>query len=271
MLFLIKSIILGIIQGITEFLPVSSTGHLIIIEHYLKLSTNKAFTDMFDVVIQAGSIIAVVLYFRKIIFSDIAAIKRFDWKSDFLRLWLKIFVGFAPAIIIGALCASTIKEKLYAPAPVACALIIGALLLLYAESKLKTVKVSTVDEIKFKHAVIIGLFQCLAFWPGMSRSGATIIGGLLIGFSRTVAAEFSFFLSIPTILAAAAHDLLKVFKSGIAFSHFEWTALIIATAVSFIVSYLVISALMNFIIKQKFVIFAYYRIILGIIVLIFAK
>lgn len=173
---------------------------------------------------------------------------------------------FLPAMVLGLLFKDFLEEHLFYPKPVALALIVGALLLLYAESRLKRVRVYNTDEISYKDAFVIGLIQCLAMWPGMSRSASTIIGGLLIGLSREVAAEFSFFLAIPTLIGAA---VLMVVKGGLAFSLYQWIVMLVGTVVSFIVAYIVIAFFMSYIKKRKLAPFAYYRIILGIIVLLF--
>ena len=285
----IKAIILGIIQGLTEFLPVSSTAHLIIIEKFLRLADNVEFVNMFDVVIQTGSIIAVIIYFRKKIFPPPELIKNFktvlpmliksggninsekDCSSvKILSLWLKIAVAFLPAAILGLLFAKKIDYLFEKPIPIAGALIVGAILLLIAEKKAAgNTKIDSEFSITFLQAFIIGLFQCLALWPGMSRSGSTIIGGFFLGFSRKAAAEFSFFLSIPTIIGAGVYKLIKTLKSGIILNQEEWIALAIGTFVSFIVAYIVIAMFMNFIRKHKLSVFAYYRILLGIIIILF--
>lgn len=267
---IIKAIILGIIQGLTEFLPVSSTAHLIIIEKYLILSKNILFTNMFQVVIQSGSILAVIIYFRKKIIPDRGIIKNFNFKDKYVLLWAKICAAFFPAAIAGLIFSDKIDELFEKPRPIAYALIAGAILLLIAEKySEKNVKIDSEHDASFLKAFIVGVFQCLALWPGMSRSGSTIIGGFFSGFSRKAAAEFSFFLSIPTILGAGAYKLIKVINSGAVFTNGEWTALIIGTFVSFLTAYAVIALFMNFIRKNKLSVFAYYRIVLGTIIIIF--
>ncbi|MCX7883902.1 MAG: undecaprenyl-diphosphate phosphatase, partial [Caloramator sp.] len=196
---IIKAIILGIIEGLTEFLPVSSTGHLIIANKFIKFT--GSFANAFDVVIQVGAILAVIIYFKDKLFPKFGHGKQ---SGKVYRLWGKVVVGFLPAMVLGFLLNDFLEEHLFYPRPVAMALIVGALLLLYAENRLKRVRVHDTDEISYKDAFIIGFIQCLAMWPGMSRSASTIIGGLLIGLSREVAAEFSFFLAIPTLIGAAA-------------------------------------------------------------------
>ncbi|MBP7654562.1 undecaprenyl-diphosphate phosphatase [Candidatus Dependentiae bacterium] len=267
---IIKAIILGIIQGLTEFLPISSTAHLIIIEKYLFLSENIPFVNMFKVVIQSGSIIAVIIYFRKKIIPQPNLIKHFSFRDRYIQLWLKICLAFFPAAVAGLLFSDKIDELFEKPVPIAYALIFGALLLLFAEKKSeKNTVIYDEHNISFIKAFIVGIFQCLALWPGMSRSGSTIIGGFFLGFSRKAAAEFSFFLSIPTIIGASSYKLFKTLNDGLILSQSEWITLAAGTLVSFIVAYAVIALFMNFIRKNNLYVFAYYRIILGILVLIF--
>ncbi|GFR34442.1 undecaprenyl-diphosphate phosphatase [Thermobrachium celere] len=257
---ILKAIILGIIEGLTEFLPVSSTGHLIIANKYISFTGN--FANVFDVVIQVGAILAVMLYFKDKIFP------KFEDKRQarrVFRLWYKVVVGFLPAAVLGFLLDDYIEEHFFNPRTVAYALIFGAILLLFAEARLKRIKVDDVDEMTYKDALGVGLFQCLALWPGMSRSASTIIGGLFLGLSREVSAEFSFFLALPTIIGAS---VLKLFKSGLMFTPYEWLVLFVGTFVSFVVALIVIAAFMSYIKKRKLAPFAYYRIILGIIVLL---
>ncbi len=257
---IIKAIILGIIEGLTEFLPVSSTGHLIIANKYLDFT--GSFANTFAVVIQVGAIFAVLIYFKDKVFP------RFNDKrglSEYFSLWFKVAVGVIPAVILGLLFEDYIDEHFFNPTTVAVALIVGAVLLLYSERRSKTVKVSHEKYITYRQAFLVGVFQCLALWPGMSRSASTIIGGLFLGFSRKVAAEFSFFLAIPTLIGAA---ILKLAKAGLDYSSYEWLIIGIGTFVSFIVAYVVIAFFMNYIKKRDLSPFAYYRIVLGILVLI---
>ena len=258
---IIKAIILGIIEGLTEFLPVSSTGHLILANDYLKFEGD--FANLFAVVIQSGAIVAVLIYFRDKVFP------KFESKEtmkEYVSLWSKVIVGIIPAGFLGVVLGldEVIEQYLFSPIPVALALIFGALLIMYAENRMKEVKVHNEAEITFKQAFIVGCAQCMALIPGMSRSASTIIGALFLGFDRSVAAEFSFFLAIPTILGAS---LIKLLKAGFAFTRFEWIVLGVGTFVSFIVAYVVIAMFMNYIKKHDFKVFAYYRIVLGIIVL----
>lgn len=257
---ILKAIILGIIEGLTEFLPISSTGHLIIANKYISF-TGK-FANVFDVVIQVGAIVAVIIYFREKLFPK--PNDREEANKTY-SLWFKVIVGFIPAAILGFLFDDYIEAHFFNTTTVAMALIVGALLLLYAEARLKRVKVSSIDGISYGNALTVGIAQCMALWPGMSRSASTIIGGLFIGLSREVAAEFSFFLAIPTLIGASA---LKLYKSGLNFSSNEWMVLFVGTLTSFIVAYLVIAAFMGYIKTKKLAPFAYYRIALAILVLL---
>ncbi|WDC85037.1 undecaprenyl-diphosphate phosphatase [Caloramator sp. mosi_1] len=257
---ILKAIILGIIEGLTEFLPVSSTGHLIIANKYISFTGD--FANAFNVVIQVGAILAVIFYYKDKIFP------KFDNKiqtKKVFNLWYKVVVGFIPALILGFLFDDYIEEHFFNPRTVAYALIFGALLLLFAENRLKRVKVDDVDNLSYKDAFLVGVFQCLALWPGMSRSASTIIGGLFLGLSREAAAEFSFFLALPTIIGAS---VLKIFKAGFMFTPYEWIVLFVGTFVSFVVALIVIAAFMSYIKKKKLAPFAYYRILLGILVLL---
>lgn len=260
---ILKAIILGIIEGVTEFLPISSTGHLIIANHYITFTGN--FADTFDVVIQVGAILAVVVLFWGKLFP------KFSDKRQSRRvysLWGKVIVGAIPAALLGLKFEKYISSKLFFPKPVAFALIIGAVILLIVESKFKYVRVETTDKITYKDSFIVGIFQCLALWPGMSRSASTIIGGLFMGLSREAAAEFSFFLALPTLLGAA---LLKLAKMGFVFTSQEWILLAVGTVVSFVVALVVVSAFVNYLKKKKLAPFAYYRIVLGVLVLLLLK
>lgn len=257
----LKAIILGIIEGLTEFLPVSSTGHLIIVGEYLKFADER-FSNVFNFVIQMGAILAVVLFFRDKLFPKPG--NREQSKKVF-NLWVKVAVGCIPAGILGFLFDDFMEEHFYNSLAVALALIIGALLLIFAERRLKKVKVSSTEDITYGNALAVGAAQCLAMWPGMSRSASTIIGGLFVGLSREVAAEFSFFLAIPTIVGASGYKLLK---AGLDFTPDEWMIMFIGILVSFIVAYIVVAAFMSYIRKRKLEPFAYYRIALGILVLL---
>ena len=275
---IIKSAIFGIVEGITEWLPISSTGHLILVEQFLKFKeVSPEFWGMFQVVIQFGAILAVVfLYWNKIwpiTKNKEKAIKKtgilsyFD--KDTMNLWGKILVGCIPAAIIGLLFDEVFEALFYNPICIAIALIVFGIAFIVIETWNKNRKGlrENNSQITYKDALIIGVFQLLAaIFPGTSRSGSTIIGGLLIGLSRPNAAEFTFYLAIPTMLGAS---LLKLVKFGFAFTNIEIIILLIGMLISFIVSMLVIKFLMNYIKKHDFKVFGYYRIILGIIVLVY--
>ena len=273
---IIKSIIFGIVEGITEWLPISSTGHLILVEQFLKFEqVSPEFWSMFQVVIQFGAILAVVvLYFKKIwpfTKNKDKAIKKTGILSYFdkniMNLWGKILVGCIPAAVIGLLFDDVFEALFYNPVCIAIALIVFGIAFIVIENWNKNKKggKESNSQITYKDALIIGVFQLIAaIFPGTSRSGATIIGGLLIGLSRPNAAEFTFYLAIPTMLGAS---LLKLVKFGFAFTSAEIIILLVGMLISFIVSMFVIKFLMNYIKKHDFKVFGYYRIILGIIVL----
>jgi len=273
---LIKSIIFGVVEGITEWLPVSSTGHLILVEQFIKFNVvSDGFWEMFEVVIQLGAILAVVILFFKQIWpftnDKEKAISKTGILSylnkDIMNLWGKILVACIPAAIIGLLFDELFEKLFYNPACIATALIVFGIAFILVENRNKTKKSEkeTSNQITYKDAIIIGFFQLLAaIFPGTSRSGATIIGALLIGLSRPVAAEFTFYLAIPTMFGAS---LLKILKFGLSFTTVEITILLLGMFVAFMVSLFVIKFLMNYIKKNDFKIFGYYRIVLGIIVL----
>lgn len=273
---IIKAIIFGIVEGVTEWLPISSTGHLILVEQFLKFNeVSPDFWNMFQVVIQFGAILAVVvLYIKKIwpfTTDKEKGIKQTGplsyLKKDIMNLWGKILVACIPAAVIGLLFDEVFEKLFYNPFCIAIALIVFGIAFIYVENRKQSNKnkKDTTDKITYKDSLIIGFFQLLAaIFPGTSRSGSTIIGGLLLGLSRPNAAEFTFYLAIPTMFGAS---LLKILKFGLSFTGMELTLLLVAMAVSFIVSILVIKFLMSYIKKHDFKAFGYYRIILGIIVL----
>ena len=265
---LIKVIILGVVEGITEWLPISSTGHMILVDEFIKLDVSAEFLEMFLVVIQLGAILAVVvLYWQKLIPFDY----KNNWKikKDTFSMWFKIITACVPAAVIGLLFDDQLNELFYNPLTVAIALIVFGILFIFIENfnKGKKSKINSLNEITYNTALIIGIFQLIAaIFPGTSRSGATIVGALLIGVSRTVAAEFTFFLAIPVMFGAS---LLKLVKFGLVFSASEFILLIIGMLVAFVVSMLTIKFLMSYIKKHDFKVFGWYRIVLGIIVLIY--
>lgn len=270
MIEILKSIIYGIVEGITEWLPVSSTGHMILLEEIVPMNVSKSFWSMFLVVIQLGAILAVVLlYWNKIFpFKKTREGKYVSVKSIWI-LWSKILVATIPAAVIGLALDDWIDEHLYNGFVVAIMLILVGVAFIYVENRNKDMRptVNSLSALSYKDALIIGLFQVIAaVLPGTSRSGATIIGGLLIGVSRAVAAEFTFFLAIPVMFGAS---LLKLVKFGFAFSFLEFFILIIGMLVALVVSIFVIRFLMSYIKKHDFKVFGWYRIVLGIIVLIF--
>ena len=270
---ILKVIVLGIVEGITEWLPISSTGHLIIVNEFLKLKASDAFVEMFNVVIQLGAILAViVLYFKRLWPIDKKKdSKGLEWNKDKHILWAKILVACVPAGIIGILFDDKIDEIFYNPYVVSVTLIIYgvAFILIEIRNRNKEFKITDVRAMTFKTALIIGLFQVLALIPGTSRSGATIVGAMLIGTSRTAAAEFTFFLAIPVMAGASLVKILKFVSDGTGFTQNELYMLIIGMLVAYLVSMLVIKFLMSYIRKHDFKPFGVYRIILGIAVLLY--
>ena len=262
---LLKIIFLGIVEGISEWLPISSTGHMILVDEFVKLKVSPEFMELFLVVIQLGAILAVVvIYFNKLLPFELK--KGIKVKQDIMTLWYKIIVASVPAAIIGLLFDDIIDELFYNPLTVACTLIIYGVLFIIVEKKNKNKKVQyeSIKDVTFKVALMIGLFQLLALIPGTSRSGATILGGILIGTSRVVAAEFTFYLAIPVMLGAS---LLKLLKFGFIFTTVEILTLAIGMLVAFIVSIIAIKFLMRYIKQNDFTVFGYYRIVLGVLVL----
>lgn len=261
---IIKAIILGIVEGLTEFLPVSSTGHLILVNQFA--SFDEQFTKMFDVFIQFGAILAVILFFRKKLFAIFDDNRKINPVT--LDLWKKVIVGVLPALAIGAVCNDFIEELLFNPITVAIALFVGGIVLVIIERSHRQASINTIAELSYKTAILIGLIQCLAMIPGTSRSAATVIGAMLLGCSRVVAVEYSFYLAIPTILAASAYSFLKLFiKSGLAISSQQLVVLSAGFITAFFVAWAVIAVFMRYIAKKDFRPFGYYRIVLGAIVL----
>ena len=270
MIEILKSILYGIVEGITEWLPISSTGHMILLEEIMPMNVSKSFWSMFLVVIQLGAILAVVvLYWNKIFpFRKNKEGKYTSVKSIWI-LWSKILVATIPAAIIGLALDDWIDAHLYNGFVVAIMLILVGVAFIYIENRNKDMRpsVNSLSALSYKDALIIGLFQVVAaILPGTSRSGATIVGGLMIGVSRAVTAEFTFFLAIPVMFGAS---LLKLVKFGLAFSVLEFFILVIGMVVAFFVSIFVIRFLMSYIKKHDFKVFGWYRIVLGAFVLIF--
>jgi undecaprenyl-diphosphatase len=258
----VNSIILGIVEGVTEFLPISSTGHLIIVNRFVNFT--GSFADLFDIVIQLGAILSVIVYFwnRLVPWGND---KDADGRREVWSTWFKAIVAVVPALAVGALFDEKIKKLFFNPASVAAALIIGGVLLIIIERRNRTAKYLTVKEFTYKTALFIGLIQCLSMIPGTSRSAATIIGAMLLGASRGAAVEFSFFLAIPTMVAASGYSLLK---AGATLTVTEWQVLAAGFTASFLVDWAIIAFLMNYIRKNDFKPFGYYRIVLGMIVIV---
>ncbi len=263
-----KAIILGVIEGITEWLPVSSTGHMILVDEFLQLGMSDAFKEMFFVVIQLGAIMAVVILYWKKIFPFSFNKKPFV-QNDIIIMWIKIVIACVPAAIVGLMWDDEINALFYNFQTVAIMLILFGILFIIVENsnKGRRPKVTNMNQLTYKMAIIIGLFQLIAaIFPGTSRSGATILGALLIGISREIAAEFTFFLAIPVMFGAS---LLKLVKFGLVFTSFELIVLVVGTLVSFVVSVWAIKFLMGYIKKHDFKVFGWYRIVLGVILLVY--
>ena len=263
---LLKVVVIGIIQGITEWLPISSTGHMILAEELLKLNVSDEFMEMFRVVIQFGSILAVVvLYFKKL--NPFAPSKTQAEKRDTWTLWFKVLVGIIPAGVVGVLLDDWLDEHLYNYVTVAAALIVYGILFIVIEkrNKNRSLPTKTLSELTYKKSLAIGAFQMLSLIPGTSRSGSTIIGASILGCERPVAAEFSFFMAIPVMLGAS---LLKLVKFGFDFTSTELIVMAVGVVTAFVVSIAAIKFLMDYIRKRDFSVFGWYRIVLGIIVLI---
>jgi undecaprenyl-diphosphatase len=262
---LLKALLLGIVEGITEWLPISSTGHMILVDEFIRLNASDAFKEMFFVVIQLGAILAVVmLYFHKL--NPFTLKKTKEEKADTISLWLKVIVGVLPAGVLGVLFDDLLDQYLYNYQTVAVALIIYGILFIIIENRNhdKVAKIKSFRELSYKTAVMIGMFQVLSLIPGTSRSGATILGAIILGASRYIAAEYSFFLSIPVMFGASA---LKLVKFGFDFSGMEIAVLLTGMIVAFVVSIAAIRFLLTFIRNNDFKPFGWYRIILGILVI----
>lgn len=276
MLDIIKSIILGVVEGITEWLPVSSTGHIILVDEFINLGMSEQFKEMFDVVIQLGAILAVVLVFWKKLWpftSD--KTKGYSYitkgngyiKKDIMEMWFKVVVACLPTLILVPF-NDKIDELFYNYKVVSAALIIYGFLFILIEkyNKNRKSKVDDMAQLSYKYAILIGLFQMLAVIPGTSRSGSTILGAILLGVSRVTAAEFSFYLAVPVMFGAS---FIKLLDFGFSFTGMEIAVLVTGMITAFVVSVLVIKFLMNYIRKKDFTVFGYYRIILGIVVILY--
>lgn len=270
MLEYLKVILLGFVEGITEWLPVSSTGHLILVNEFVKLNASEAFMEMFNVVVQLGAIMAVVvLNFHKL--NPFSPKKSQKQKIHTIQLWMKVVFACIPAGVLGILLDDWMEEHLFNYIVVALMLIIYGVLFILVENwnKTRTPEVTKLTQLSYKTAFLIGCFQVLSLIPGTSRSGATIIGALLLGVSRYVAAEFTFFLAIPVMFGASGLKLLKFFVKGGGFVGSELALLLVGCLVAFVISIVAIKFLMGYIKKNDFKVFGYYRIVLGALVLIF--
>lgn len=262
---LLKAVFLGIVEGITEWLPISSTGHMILVEQFIQLNASDAFKTMFFVVIQLGAIMAVVLlYFHKL--NPFSPRKSLKEKKNTMEIWYKVIIGVIPAGVLGVLFDDWLDAHLYNYQTVAITLVIYGILFIIIENRNKgrNSKIRTFSDLSYKTAFLIGMFQVLSLIPGTSRSGATILGGILLGASRSIAAEYSFFLSVPVMFGASA---LKLVKFGLVFTKMEIAILLTGMIVAFVVSVIAIRFLMRYIKNNDFKAFGWYRIILGILVI----
>ena len=268
MIELLKAVLFGIVEGVTEWLPVSSTGHLILLNELVALNVSEEFKSMFDVVIQLGAILAVVvLFFHKL--NPFSPSKSFQEKKDTWQLWAKVVVSIIPSGLVGVLFDDWMDANLHTSTVVAAMLILYGVAFILVERMYhgRHLAIQDVNQMDYRTAIGIGLFQCLSLIPGTSRSGSTILGGIFLGASRSAAAEFSFFMAIPTMLGASGIKLLKFFLTGVGFAGGELAVLLIGCAVSFLVSLLVIRGLMSYVRNHSFAVFGVYRIVLGVIVL----
>ena len=267
---ILKAVLFGIVEGITEWLPVSSTGHIILLDEFIRLSASEEFKSMFDVVIQLGAILAViVMFFHKLNPFDKGkspAKKKATWE-----LWFKVCAAIVPSGVIGVLFDDWMDDHLHRGIPVAIALIVYgvAFILVEKRNEGREARIRKVWDIEWRTALLIGAFQCLSLVPGTSRSGSTILGAILLGVGRSAGSEFSFFMAVPTMLGASAIKLLKFLVSGAAFGFGEFVILVVGTVVSFIVSLVAIRALMSYVRKHSFSAFGWYRIVLGAVVLVY--
>jgi len=270
LLELLKAVLFGIVEGITEWLPVSSTGHMILLDEFIHLKVSAEFYEMFEVVIQLGAILAVILlFFHKL--NPLSPKKNVQQKKDTWQLWFKVIVAVLPSAVIGLLLDDWMDEHLYNYVVVAIALIVYgvAFILVERQNRGKKLSITDVHQIDYRTAIFIGCFQCLSLIPGTSRSGSTILGAILLGVGRSAGAEFSFFLAIPTMLGASALKLLKFLLSGVGAGGTEIAVLAVGCVVSFFVSLAVIRGLMEYVRKHSFAVFGVYRIALGALVLLY--
>ena len=268
MIEFLKAVLFGIVEGITEWLPVSSTGHLILLDEFVELKVSAAFYEMFQVVIQLGAILAViVLFFHKL--NPFSPKKDTIQKKNTWQLWGKVVVAVIPSAVIGLLLDDWMDEHLYNYIVVAIMLLVYGVAFLFVEkwNKTRRFAITDVSAIDYRTALLMGAFQCLSLIPGTSRSGSTILGAIILGVSRSAGAEFSFFMAIPTMLGASALKLLKFLLEGVSATGTEVMVLVTGCVVSFIVSLLVIKALMEYVRKHSFSVFGVYRIVLGVVVI----
>ena len=267
---ILKAVLFGIVEGITEWLPVSSTGHMILLDEFIHLKVSAEFYEMFEVVIQLGAILAVILlFFHKL--NPLSPKKDIQQKKDTWQLWFKVIAAVLPSAVIGLLLDDWMDAHLYNHVVVAIALIVYGVAFIYVErvNRGRKLKIEDVHQIDYRTAVLIGCFQCLSLIPGTSRSGSTILGAILLGVGRSAGAEFSFFLAIPTMLGASALKLLKFLLSGVGAGGTEIAVLAVGCVVSFVVSLAVIRGLMEYVRKHSFAAFGVYRIALGALVLLY--
>ena len=265
---ILKAILFGIVEGVTEWLPVSSTGHMILLDEFVKLKVTDAFYEMFQVVIQLGAILAVILlFFNKL--NPLSLKKTQTERKRVWQLWFKVVVAVLPSAVIGLLLDDWMDAHLYNYVVVAITLVLYGIAFIYVErlNEKRTLRQIDVYDIDYRTAILIGCFQCLSLIPGTSRSGATILGAILLGVGRAAGAEFSFFLAIPTMLGASALKLVKFVLSGVTASATEISVLLVGCVVSFVVSVAVIRGLMEYVRKRSFSVFGVYRIVLGVLVL----
>ena len=268
MLDILKSIILGIVEGITEWLPISSTGHLIIADEFIKLNMSESFMEMFNVVIQLGAILAVVVIYFKQMWPFSLKKEEHYIKKDVFSMWFKVIVAILPAAIIGIPFDDLFEEKFHNYIVVALALIVYGIAFLVIEKRNKSLKpkVESIADMSYKTAFLVGCFQALSLIPGTSRSGSRILGAILIGVSRVAAAEFSFYMAVPVMFGAS---FIKLLKFGFDFTSTELLILLVGMLTAFVVSIIAIKFLISYIKKRDFTAFGYYRIALGIIVLVY--
>ena len=268
MIEFLKAVLFGIVEGITEWLPVSSTGHLILLDEFVKLDVSESFYEMFQVVIQLGAILAVVvLFFNKL--NPFSPKKDAIQKKGTWSLWFKVVAAVLPSAVIGLLLDDWMDEHLYHYIVVAIMLVVYGVAFLFVEkwNAKRKFSITDVSQIDYRTAILMGAFQCLSLIPGTSRSGSTILGAIILGVSRSAGAEFSFFMAIPTMLGASGLKLVKYILEGVQTSSTELMVLVVGCVVSFVVSVLVIRGLMEYVRKHSFSVFGVYRIVLGLAVL----